>query len=87
MERKELRNLGFKELPHFTIMHSLTYDIGRNRHISIGGLGTENEIVFLCQVDPGNDKVISDLICLHNYDYDGLITKEKINLLLKYFKQ
>lgn len=85
MTKKDLISFGFKELPHFTIMHSLTYDVGRNRHISIGGLRTPNEIVFLCQVDPGNDKNITDLICLHNYDHDGYITWDKMNHLLNYF--
>jgi hypothetical protein len=80
---KELREIGFKPLPHFTIMHSLVYDIGRGRHLSIGCVGQPNEICFLCQVNSKDDKEITDLICVHNYDYDGFITLEKVKALIK----
>lgn len=29
-------------------------------------------------------KVITDLVCLHNYDYDGYLTEEKVESLIKY---
>lgn len=65
-----LIKFGFKKIPHFTITNSLIKDIGRNRHISIGSVGTPNEMVFLCETDSDDNKKITDLICLWNFDYD-----------------
>jgi hypothetical protein len=87
IERKVLRELGFKDLPHFTIMHNLTYDIGRGRFLSIGDLGTPNEIGFLCQLENGNPTKITDIITIHNYDYDGYLTLDKVKSWIKVFNK
>jgi hypothetical protein len=83
MTRDELLNFGFKELPHYTVMDSLMYDLGRNRFISIGSVGTPNEMVFLCERDYDDNRKINDLICLKNYDYDGYTDLEDIKSIIK----
>lgn len=79
----ELKNIGFKELPHFNVMNSLNYDLGRNRFISIGCLSTPNEIVFIGEIDEDNPKKINELIVLRNFDYDGYTTLEQIKTLIE----
>ena len=79
LTREELINdFGFKELPHFTITRSLVLDIGRNRTISAASLGTPNEMLFI-----GEGEL--DCVVLHNYDYDGFLTKERLKLLIEFF--
>lgn len=80
--RQELIDLGFKELPHFTIMNSLIYDLGRNRQLSIGSIGTPNEMMFICELDEKDSTKITDLVCIHNYDYDGYMTMNRLKHLL-----
>lgn len=46
--------LGFKELPHFTIMSNLTYDLGKNKSLSFGCIGTPNENLWICEHDYNN---------------------------------
>lgn len=65
-----LLRFGFKPIPHMTVMNSLTYDIGRDRVISIGCVGTPNEMIFL--IEDYSKRVPSQDICvLRNFDYDG----------------
>lgn len=78
MTNRDALNLGFEELPNFTIMNSLIFKLSRNRQLSFGSIGTPNEMLFICQIDDKNDKKITDLITLHNYDYDGLMSIEKL---------
>lgn len=81
--KKELTSLNFKPLEHYTILNSFIYDLGRNRHLSIGAFGTPNETVFICETCNEDSKKITDLICLHNYDYDGYISKRKLRDIIK----
>ena len=60
-----------KKIPHFTVTNSYTLDIGRNRIVSVGNVGTPNEMIWLCQINDKDKNKIDDLICLRNYDYDG----------------
>jgi hypothetical protein len=83
MTRDDLKDIGFKEMPHFTVMNSLVYDLGRNRSLSIGDLGNPNEMVFLCERDYDDPRKINDLICLRNYDYDGYTKLEDIKSIIK----
>lgn len=85
MERKRLVELGFKELPHPTIGNVLIYDLGKRRHLSLGSLSTPNELLYLCERSLNNEKIITDLICIHNYDYNGYLSESKLNLLLSFF--
>ena len=77
--REELLKMGFKELPHFTIMNSLEYDLGRNRVLSVGSLGTFNEMIFLCYSEDEDKEVI----VLRNYDYDGFTSLENIKSIIE----
>jgi hypothetical protein len=81
MTRKELEDIGFYGLPHFTVANNLLFDLGRNRHLSIGDVGTPNEMMYLQEISSENPKEITDLVCVHNYDYDGYLTKKKLESL------
>jgi len=83
MENSDLLKIGFKEIPHFTIGDAIIYDLGRHRQISASCIGTPNEMVYLCETSDQNEKEITDLICVHNYDYDGYLTMNKIINLIK----
>tara|TARA_R110000851_G_scaffold87648_1_gene191056 strand:- start:21205 stop:21501 length:297 start_codon:yes stop_codon:yes gene_type:complete len=73
---------GFKPIPHFTIGDSVTYDLGRNRYLSVNSAGTPNEMLFLCEREP-NKVVVNNLIVLSNYDYDGLLTVKRVDDLIE----
>lgn len=80
--RKQIIDLGFKELPHFTIGHNLVYDLGRSRILSVSGLSTPNEFIYISEFKEGSKMEFSDVICLHNFDYDGYLTLEKLKYLI-----
>ena len=82
MTKDEAVALGFNPLPHFTITGALIYDLGRDRHLSLGCVGEANEMIWICSSDHKDPKKITDLICIHNYDYDGLLTEEKLKAIL-----
>jgi len=79
----DLIKIGFKEIPHFTIGNNVTYDLGRSRILSASGVGTPNEFLYICELEKDNNKKITDLICIHNYDYDGYLTLNKVQTLIK----
>ena len=87
MTRQELLDIGFNELPHFTVMNSIVYDLGRKRFLSVSGLGTPNEMIFIQQVDYKDvqEKNITDLIVFKNYDYDGCTNIETLKLIITAF--
>jgi len=62
---------GFEEVMHFTVTRSLHKSIGRDRIISIGCIGTPNEMIWLCERNKISPSHITDLVCIRNYDYDG----------------
>lgn len=78
VNRDWLKQHGFEELPHMTIMNSLILDLDRRRSLSIGCVAEGNECMFITETDPDNPKNTKDLICVHNYDYDGFLTKERL---------
>lgn len=82
MTNDDLTKIGFKEIPHFTIGNALTYDLGRNRFLSASCVGTPNEILFICESDHNDERKITDLICLHNWDHDKELTIEKVKSLI-----
>lgn len=82
MDREYLIHLGFEELPNFTVMNSLTFQLGRNRYLSFGCIGTPNEMLFLCEHYNHQPDLIESMITIHNYDYNGLMTKAKLESLL-----
>ena len=66
-----LIRMGFEHLPHANLLNSLNYNIGRNRIISIGNVGTPNEMIWICELNDTDKRVINDLVCIRNFDYDG----------------
>lgn len=87
MDKETAIALGFKPLPHFTIMDSLIYDIGRGRQLSLGSVGTPNEMMYLCEIDDEDPRKITDLVCVWNYDYDGYLSEEKLVSLIEFFNK
>lgn len=87
LNREEVLKLGFEEIPHFTVTNSMHYDLGRNRWLSIGDLGNPNEMLFIYECDEEDNRIITDIVVLHNYDYDGYLTVEKLSLLLTFFAE
>lgn len=86
LTNNDLINIGFKPIPHFTIGNTVVYDLGRHRQLSASCIGTANEFVFLCEQDPDDERVTTDLICVHNFDYHKELTMEKIQGLIKYIE-
>jgi hypothetical protein len=77
-----LLEIGFEKLPHWTVGNMLIYNLGRKRHLSIGSVGTPNEMLYICECDRNDHKKITDLVALHNYDYDGYLSKSKLETLI-----
>lgn len=82
MTNQDLIQIGFKEIPHFTIGNTVIYDLGRNRQLSASAVGTPNEMLFICEIDQNDEKEITDLVCLHNYDYDKELKIEKVKAII-----
>lgn len=83
MSRDEVKTLGFKEHDKPTLLRSLFYPLERNRFLSIGSLGTPNEMLFIAD----SFQYPENIIVLHNYDYDGYLTSCKLEGLLEFFKK
>lgn len=75
-----LLKAGFEKLPHMTVTNSMMLDIGRGRYISIGDIDNCNQMMWLQSID---GKKVTDLICLHNYDYDGWLYVHKLQNIVK----
>lgn len=85
--RQNLIDIGFKEIPHFTVGNNLLYDLGRHRQLSASSIETPCEMMFVVELDRDNPKKITDLVCLHNYDYDGYLTLEKVKNIINAITQ
>ena len=82
MNTDDLIDIGFEPISSFTIMNSFIYKLGRYKHISISNIGTTNEMVWICVRNAQNEKEITDAICIHNYDYDGFLTENKLKTII-----
>lgn len=82
MNRQQAIDLGFKALPWFTVHNAHVYDIGRFRQLSFSDIGNCNEMLTIIQLDRKDDCVVLDSICLHNFDYDGYMTVDKLKVLI-----
>lgn len=71
----------FEKIGHFTVSNSIIKSIGRNRQISVSAVDTANVMVWLCEMNGDDSRKIDDLICLHNYDYDGDLYLHKLQNL------
>ena len=87
LNREQVLELGFKELPHLNILNSLVFNLGRNRHLSFSCIGEPNEMLFIYEVNKEHNKVIDDAVALSNYDYDGYLSLEKLSVLLSFFAE
>lgn len=76
--RSWLLEKGFKSLNHFTVTNSLFRPIGRDRYICVGDIDNANQMVYLETII---DDKITDLVCVHNYDYDGRLYMHKFQNL------
>ena len=83
LERETYIRLGFAPLPHYTVADALLYQLGRKRHLSAGCVGTPNEMIWICQMNDEDPKKCDDLVCLHNFDYDGLMTEDRLKTLIE----
>jgi hypothetical protein len=87
MGKHQALRMGFKELPHATIGDIIVYDLGNDRQLSIGSIGTPNEMVTISQSEPDDYRKITDVVRLHNYDYDGYLTEERLMEFMSLKKQ
>lgn len=78
----DLLGVGFEKIPHFTITNALIYKLGRHRYLSVGCVGTPNEMLWICETDDQDQRKVTDLVCLHNWDYDGYLTIDKVKGLI-----
>lgn len=83
MNKDDLKELGFKPITTFTVADNLIFDLGRNRQLSISNVGTPNEMLYICQIETEAGGIrITDLICLHNYYYDGYLSTDILKMLI-----
>ncbi len=66
-----LFKFGFEKIDHFTVNNAIIKNIKANKQLSFSDIGTPNEMVFLCDINNKDSKKVDDLVCIHNYDYDG----------------
>lgn len=83
MTNQDLIDIGFVKNPYYTVANVINYDLGRNRYLSVGSIGTPNEVLFIYSTDRENKDKITDMVCLHNYDYDKKLTIEKVQNIIK----
>ncbi len=83
MNKETLIEKGFVSRPHFALQEIFFLDVGRKREISIGSIGTPNEMVFISQRD--HNTTNTDLVCVHNFDYDGYLTEQKLDAIISIF--
>lgn len=81
MTINSLYKLGFIPTQHF-YTDAYSYDLGRSRYLSVGFADTPNEVMWIYEVDRKDSRKITDLVCLHNWDYDGELTEYKVERLI-----
>lgn len=83
MTKKEAINLGFKKSPHFTIGDSLIYDLGGRKILLLSDLETMNEMFYICQTDYDTPSEITDVVVLHNHDFDSALQAAKVRKIIE----
>lgn len=73
---------GFIKTPHKILGSTFSLDLGRNRYLVTANIGNANEMVLLMDSWPTEN---DNLICIHNFDYDGYLTQEKLNTIISIF--
>lgn len=79
LTRDDLLDIGFEDIPHFTIGGNMLYDLGRHKQLSITDIGNCGEMLWLTEVNPHDNKDVTDVINLHNFDYDGYLSIDRLN--------
>lgn len=83
---EELINLGFEHNTISKITDDLDYYIktkfDKIRTITITDINTPNEMIFFKEGDSKKNDIDDDIVVLHNFDYDGYITIERIKALM-----
>ena len=82
MTNEDLEAIGFQKIPYSTVASSIVYDLGRNRQLSASAIGTPNEMLWISELGGSNSTQVTDLVCLHNYDYDKELTIQKVQTLI-----
>lgn len=83
LTNSDLISMGFTECGHI-VSNSLKISLGRNRYLVAMCVGQGNEAVFICEKSKVGDHY-TDLVCVHNRDYDGFITLEKLKAFIEWF--
>jgi len=79
MDKITLLGKGFKEI----VYSSFELDVGQGRNIRVGGVGTTYESLYLSKKD--GDRLVTDMILVHNYGLGGPLTEEKLDLIISIF--
>lgn len=81
-----LKTLGFVRRGDNAVFNFHVKDLGRYREMSLWHVGSPNEMLFISELERGPIKnKVSDAVVLHNYDYDGQLTKERLEEIVKWF--
>lgn len=83
LSNSDIISIGFKPSSRFAVGKQCLYQLSRSRYLSAMCIGQGNESVWLCHKGKGSE--ITDIICIHNRDYDGFITLEKLKTLIEWF--
>jgi hypothetical protein len=83
-----LISLGFTPTTNLAIGTVYSYNLGRRRLISISGMGTPNEMTSIMEIDTDVDPadMVTDVVILFNFDYDGPLLQSKVQALVDVFK-
>lgn len=81
--REDFELLGFKNVPHFTIGNNMVLELSRGRFLTATCIGQGNESIWLGHKNKCGE--VTDLICIHNRDYDGFIKWERLQELVGCF--
>ena len=83
LSNEDLVSLGFENLTHFTVGEQSKCELTRGRYLSAMCIGSCNESIWLGSKNKSGE--VTDLICVHNYDYDGFITTKRLKDFLDWF--
>lgn len=84
MTKKEAIELGFKELPNLTFINAFTYDLEREKILSLTDVGTANESLSIGQLvyNPYH-KYVDNSIILHLGCLNGKLSAIKVKKLIE----
>ena len=79
LSEQQLLEIGFEKG-----LELLFIDLGKTRRIIISSLGTNAESMYIAQLKESElkDSKVTDIVCVHSHDYDGLLTIQKVKNLM-----